>query len=91
MFKTSKEKSTVEPRQIVTYHSEVTICNQFQKFWEFEEIPDEKKKTLDEDICESYYKSTHKRKSKGVYSVVFPFKTINHFPPVFGKQRLLPD
>lgn len=87
IFESASANTNVEPREIVSYYSEVSVCEQLQKFWEIEEVPQTNKWTTDEEVCESHYQATHHRKLDGRYCVDLPFKTVDHTPPMFGNSR----
>lgn len=81
----STEAST---RNVSNYHTSIentNICEQLEKFWKLEEVNVARKLTLDEELCESHYKQTHRRCLDGKYEVSLPFKS--NCSPTFGDSR----
>lgn len=83
----ASKESSLAPRQVVSYYNQLSICDQLQKFWTLEEVADQKSLTTDEELCESIFVSTHRRKPDGRYCVDLPFKNIDDGKPKFGNSR----
>lgn len=74
-------------REIKVCFNQVAICEQLQKFWEMEEVPDIKKPSKEEEDCEYHYQTTHIRMPNGRYGVELPFNLPNNTSPEFGNSR----
>lgn len=83
----ASNNSSLAPRHIVSYHSEISICEQLQKFWTLEEVVDQKSLSAEEELCESIFVSTYQRKPNGRYCVNLPFKNVDDGQPQFGNSR----
>lgn len=55
-----------------------------QKLWEIEEIPNERKRTKEEELCEDIFVSQHSRDASGRYMVRLPF---NEKVKMLGKSK----
>lgn len=49
------------------------LSDLFQKFWEIEEVFQERKRTVEEEFCEEIFVKQHSRDSHGRYMVRMPF------------------
>lgn len=88
-----KTTTTTEPHatritsDVISCFSEVSVCEQLQRFWEIEELPQSSPPTQQEIISEAHYIATHRRKSDGRYVVELPFNTPNNVPPLFSDTK----
>ncbi|KAK9702017.1 hypothetical protein QE152_g30218 [Popillia japonica] len=56
----------------------LSLNQQIAKFWELEEIPAQRRFSLEEQFCESHFKETTKRDDTGRFIVKLPFKQSVH-------------
>ncbi|KAI8116053.1 hypothetical protein CVS40_11812 [Lucilia cuprina] len=56
--------------------------NQLRLFWEQEDLAEERKLSLEEELCEKYFVETITRDANGRYTVYLPFKNILYGKPL---------
>ena len=64
---------------ILTYHTMESTNDVLKKFWEVEQIPDQRFLTPIESECETHFKQTHARDANGRYTVKLPFNNQKEF------------
>lgn len=84
----NESSQPTRPREIFTHFTETSVCKQLRQFWELEESSEVRKPTKNDELIESHFKQTHKRRPDGRYSVDLPFNTSDNIPPAFGNSRI---
>ncbi|XP_055381380.1 uncharacterized protein LOC129611975 [Condylostylus longicornis] len=70
---------------INNFHMQSDLNETLKRFWELEEIPENKMMTEEELACEKHFCSTHSRAADGRYQVELPF--IEEDPIEIGSSR----
>lgn len=58
----------------ICLHSNADLEASLKRFWEIEEIPEQRPQTTEELKCEEHFMATHHRSSSGRYIVQLPFR-----------------
>lgn len=67
--------SSTPPASISVHHCALEPVNEtLKKFWEIENLPEQRSLTDEELACEAHFLATHSRNSEGRYVVRLPFK-----------------